>query len=257
MFDIQCNVFGKYHMTDPGVFYNGEDLWQVAKNQKQVEGEKNSTESPYVVMKLPDKEKEEMILLQYFNMRNKDNMVALFGARMDNDNYGKLVVYKFPPQKTIYSPYLFKQKLNQDTTISQQLSLWNKNGSKVQFGDTMIVPINNSLLYVEPMYLRANGKNSIPEVKRVIVSYGNNMVIAESIDSALEQLFNYDDSDNAGEKQQDNKQGTGAVDNSKAQYIKQAKELYDKAINAQKSGEWSQYGEYINSLGQVIDSLNK
>ena len=191
LFKIQCSVLGKYHITDPGVFYNGEDLWDVAKNQKQVDGQKDSAEAPYVVMKLPGEKNEEMILLQYFNMRNKDNMVALFGARMDKENYGKMVLYKFPPQKTIYSPYLFKQKLNQDTTISQQLSLWNKDGSQVQFGDTMIVPINNSLLYIEPMYLRASGKNSIPEMKRVIVSYGDKMILAESIESALEQVFNY------------------------------------------------------------------
>ena len=143
-------------------------------------------------MKLPGEKKEEMVLLKYFNMRNKDNMVALFGARMDRDNYGKMVFYKFPPQKTIYSPYLFKQKLNQDTTISKELSLWNKDGSQVQFGDTMIVPINNSLVYVEPMYLRASGKNSIPEMKRVIVSYGDKIILAENIDSAFEQLFNID-----------------------------------------------------------------
>ncbi|AYD39056.1 UPF0182 family protein [Clostridium fermenticellae] len=256
MFDIQCSVYGKYHMTDPGVFYNGEDLWQVSKNQKQVGGEKNTAESPYVVMKLPGQKSEEMILLQYFNMRNKDNMVALFGAKMDKGNYGKLVVYKFPPQKTIYSPYLFKQNLNQDTTISQQLSLWNKNGSQVQFGDTIIVPINDSLLYVEPMYLRANGKNSIPEVKRVIVSYGNKIVLAENIDSALKQLFNYS-TDTDDQNDTDNNQATGNLDSNKQQYIKQAQDLYNKAVDAQKNGDWAKYGEYIKSLGQIIEFLNK
>ncbi|MTK13644.1 MAG: UPF0182 family protein [Clostridiaceae bacterium] len=254
LFKIQCNVLGKYHMTDPGVFYNGEDLWEVSRNQKQVDGEKDSMEAPYVVMKLPGEKNEEMILLQYFNMRNKDNMVALFGARMDKDNYGKMILYKFPPQKTIYSPYLFKQMLNQDTTISKELSLWNKAGSQVQFGDTIIVPINNSLLYVEPMYLRASGKNSIPEMKRVIVSYGDKIILAENIESALQQLFNY----------KDNSQTNGAAgqtqysdSDQKLDKVKKAKELYEKAVDAQKNGDWAKYGEYIKMLGETINELNK
>ncbi len=254
LFKIQCSILGKYHMTDPGVFYNGEDLWEVAKNQKQLDGQKDAMESPYVVMKLPTEKNEEMILLQYFNMRNKDNMVALFGARMDKDNYGKMVLYKFPPQKTIYSPYLFKQKLNQDTTISQELALWNKEGSQVQFGDTMIVPINNSLLYIEPMYLRASGKNSIPEMKRVIVSYGDKIILAENIDGALQQVFNY--------KNEDKNEGADSniasqVDTKKIQNMKLAKELYDKAMESQKNGDWSKYGEYIKKLGETVNELSK
>lgn len=255
LFTIQCDILGKYHVTDPGVFYNGEDLWEVSKNQKQVEGQKDSTEAPYVVMKLPGEKSEEMVVLQYFNMRNKDNMVALFGARMDGDNYGKMVLYKFPPQKTVYSPYLFKQKLNQDTAISKELSLWNKGDSQVQFGDTIIVPINNSLLYVEPMYLRASGKNSIPEMKRVIVSYGENIILSENIESALEQMFNYKQEDKGKNVSQGNTAGVNSAE--KMTKIKQAKELYDKALEAQKSGDWAKYGEYIKQLGDMITELNK
>ncbi|EET85546.1 conserved hypothetical protein, partial [Clostridium carboxidivorans P7] len=254
LFKTQCSVLGKYHMTDPGVFYNGEDLWEVAKNQKQIDGEKDTMESPYVVMKLPNEKSEEMILLQYFNMKNKDNMVALFGARMDNDNYGKMVLYKFPPQKTIYSPYLFKQKINQDTTISQELALWNKNGSQVQFGDTMIVPINDSLLYIEPMYLRASGKNSIPEMKRVIVSYGDKIVLSENVETALQQVFNYKN-ENKNDESSNNKAPEDTT--KKVQNIKTAKDLYDKAIEAQKSGDWAKYGEYIKQLGETINQLGK
>ena len=254
LFNIQCSILGKYHVTDPGVFYSGEDLWEVASNQKEVSGEKSLIESPYVVMRPAGASKEEMILLQYFNMRDKDNMVALFGARMDGDNYGKLILYKFPPEKTIYSPYLFKQKLNQDTTISQQLSLWNKNGSTVQFGDTMIVPIKNSLLYVEPMYLRANGKDSIPEMKRVIVSYGDKILLAQSIDDALNQIFNYNQDSSNESIDNSQKQTTPSVNSDQ---MKRAKTLYDNAISAQKNGDWAKYGEDIEELGKIIDSLSK
>lgn len=255
LFNIQCSVLGKYHMTDPGVFYNAEDLWEVSKNQKTVQGQTTADESSYVIMRLPESKDEEMLLVQYFNMRNKDNMVAMYGTRMDGDNYGKMVLYKFPPQKTIYSPYMFKQKLNQDTTISKELSLWNKEGSEVIYGDTMIVPINNSLLYVEPMYLRANGKNSIPEMKRVIVSYGDKLVLADNIEAALTQLFNYNEAANAQQPSVPN--GNVNLDAKAKEKIKSAKEMFDKAMEAQKSGDWAKYGEYINKVSELLGDLNK
>lgn len=254
LFNLQCSVLSRYHMTDSDVFYNEEDLWQVSENQTQVEGEKGIIEGDYVVMKLPENDKEEMILLEYFNMRNKDNMVALFGARMDKDNYGKMFLYQFPPQKTIYSPYLFKQKMNQDPVISQEISLWNKEGSSVMYGDTMIIPVNNSLLYVEPIYLRATGKNSIPEMKRLVVSYGDKILLAESIDSALEQIFNYKDAQNKTNVVP----GTSSTINEDTkEKIKGAKEAFDKAIEAQKSGDWAKYGDYIKNLQNILNELNK
>ncbi|MBV4420242.1 UPF0182 family protein [Clostridium tyrobutyricum] len=255
LFTIQSNVIGKYHITDPGVFYNGEDVWEVAKNQKQVNGDKSSMESPYVVMKLPGEKKEEMMLIQYLNMKNKDNMSGLFGARMDGNNYGKMVLYKFPPEKTVYSPYLFKQRLNQDPNISQELSLWNKDGSKVQYGDTIILPIDNSLLYIEPVYLRASGKDSIPEMKRVIVSYGDKMILSQNIDTAMQELFNYNQNDNS--QPDSNQKNSNDLDDSKSKMLQNIKDLYNKAIDAQKNGDWSKYGDYIKQLGENIDKLNK
>ncbi len=247
LFNIQCEVLEKYHMTDPVVFYNGEDLWQISKNRKDIEGKRQLNETSYVITRLPDEKKEEMLLLEYFNMRNKENMVGLLGARMDGDNYGKLVLYKFPPKKTVYSPFLFKNKLNQDPVISKEISLWNTEGSKVNYGDTVIIPIKNSLLYIEPLYLRANGKNSIPEMKRVIVCYGEKIVIAENIEKALEDIFNYAEK-NIGRE-------TGTIDN--INNIKKAREFYDKALEAQKNGDWAKYGEYINELGNILKDLDQ
>ncbi len=212
-------------------------------------------ESPYVVMKLPGEKKEEMMLIQYLNMRNKDNMSGLFGARMDGNNYGKMVLYKFPPEKTVYSPYLFKQRLNQDPNISQELSLWNKDGSKVQYGDTIILPIDNSLLYIEPVYLRASGKDSIPEMKRVIVSYGDKMILSQNIDTAMQELFNYNQNDNS--QPDSNQKNNDDLDDSKSKMLQNIKNLYNKAIDAQKNGDWSKYGDYIKQLGENIDKLNK
>lgn len=256
LFNIQCNVLGKYHMTDPGVFYNGEDLWEVSKNQKSVAGEQQINEGSYVVMRLPGNNKEEMVLLEYFNMRGKDNMVALFGARMDKENYGKMVLYKFPPQKTIYSPYLFKQKINQDPVISKEISLWNKEGSELIYGDTMIIPINNSLLYVEPIYLRATGKNSIPEMKRVVVGFGDRIILANDIESALEQIFNYTEAQ-PGVPAVPQTPSNSNIDAGVKDKIKGAKEVFDKAIEAQKNGDWAKYGEYIKNLQDILSELNK
>lgn len=258
LFRTQSAVLEKYHVTDTGIFYNGEDLWDVSKNMNGVEGEKNVSDSSYTVMKLPDESKAEMVLMEYFNMRNKNNMVALLGARMDGNNYGKMVLYKLPTDKTIDSPYLFNQKLRQDPTISKEISLWNTQGSKVQFGDTSVVPINKSLIYVVPVYIRAEGKNSIPEVKRVIVEYGSKVVMADSVDKALEQIFNYTDSqdnNSQNEVQNGNKNKTeSSIDKQK---LKTAQELYNNAIDAQKNGDWSKYGEYIKELGKTIEELNK
>ncbi|NFV14516.1 UPF0182 family protein [Clostridium sporogenes] len=249
LFNIQSKVLGRYHVKDPGVFYNGEDLWEVSKDQKQVEGETNTNDAPYIIMKLPEQNKEEMVLLNYFNVMKKDNMIALFGARMDGDQYGKKILYKLPSDKTIYSPYLFKQKINQDTNISKELSLWNKEGSQVQYGDTIILPIKNSLLYIEPLYLRASGKSSIPEMKRVILSYNDKLVLSSNIQDGIKEIF---DSKDNKINDKNEKSVTKTIDDSK---LKKAKEYYDEAIKAQKNGDWIKYGENINKLGDLLNDI--
>lgn len=250
LFEIQCNVLGKYHVTDPGVFYNGDDVWSIAQDKEKVEEEQKANEASYVTMKLPNSSKEEMVVLEYFNTKGRDNMVAMFGARMDGENYGKMFLYKFPTGGTIYSPMLFKQKINQDPVISKELSLWDTKGSEVQFGDILIVPIENSLLYVEPLYLRASGEKSIPEMKNVIVGYADKLVLAPNIESALQKLFNI---------QVNNEEGKAPTTggNVVSGDISKAKELYNKAIEAQKSGDWAKYGEYITELGKLIENLSK
>ncbi|MBC8062580.1 MAG: UPF0182 family protein [Clostridiaceae bacterium] len=255
MFKIQCEVMGKYHVTDPNVFYNGDDLWQIAENQKEVNAEKTVNNASYLYMKLPDETKNEMLLMNYFNVRNKNNMNALFGARMDGENYGKLVLYRLPSQENIPSPYMFKQQLSQDTSISSQITLWDAAGSKVIYGDTVILPIKNSLLYIEPLYLRATGATSIPEMKRVIVSYGGKIVLTQNIETALQQIFNLEPTV-PGTTVTTPSTGTTtpAMDASK---LKGAKDLFDKALTAQKNGDWATYGDNIDKLGKLLNDLSK
>lgn len=252
LFKLQGDVIAKYHMTDPGVFFNSEDLWQISTNEKEVKGEVAINDSSYFTTKLPGSSKEEMVLVDYFNMRERPNMVSMLGARMDGDNYGKLVLYRFPTDQSIDSPYLFKSKINQDTTISQEITLWNKEGSQVVYGDTIILPIKNSLLYIEPLYLRSNGENAIPEMKRVIMMYGDKIISAETIDKALAGIFDY--KTETKETKPDTAAGGGSVSKENAAAIK---DLYDKAIAAQKNGDWASYGDYIKKLGDMINQLNK
>ncbi|WP_125154826.1 UPF0182 family protein [Clostridium rectalis] len=252
IFKLQCKVLEKYHMIDPMAFLNGDDLWEVSKNQKSVNTDKSIDEAPYVVMKMQGENKEEMVVLEYFNMKERNTMSSILGARMDGKNYGKLIMYKLPSYKTIYSPYFFKQKLKQDPIISKELSLWNTGGSEVKFGDTIIVPINNSLLYIESMYLRASGKSSAPEVKRIVLSYGDKIILSENIDGALKQLFSYN-----GKENNKNSSVNSTKDEETNKFLKDARDLYNKAIESQKSGDWSKYGEYIKKLGEILNSINK
>lgn len=252
IYNLQCNVLEKYHVTDPGVFYSGDDAWSISTNQEKIEGKKEVSEASYLIMKLPKEIKEEMVLLEYFNTKGRDNMVALLGARMDADNYGKMVLYKFPPKQTVYSPVLFKQKMNQDTIISKELSLWNTQGSEVQFGETTIIPIKNSLLYVEPMYLRAKGEKSIPEMKKIVVSYGDKIILADNIESALQQIFNYTDKNNTSKSEDNPNINAMTLEN-----IRIAKDLYNKALEAQKNGNWVEYGTFIKQLGDILDKISK
>lgn len=249
MFKIQTKVLGKYHMTDPSIFFNGEDLWDVAKAYNSTEQDDINKEASYIMTKLPGEDKAEMVLMEYFNMRNKENMLGILAARMDGNNYGKMQLYKFPPKKTIYSPWLFNSKINGDSNISKEISLWKSKDSTVEFGDTMIIPINKSLLYVQPLYIRSNSKNSIPEMKRVIVYMGDKVVIEDNIDKALNTLLSGETtvtevSPNKNESE---------IKNKPNEVLVKIKDLYNKALESQKNGDWAKYGEYIKELGSLIE----
>ncbi len=248
LFEYQAVVMERYHVTDPNVFYNGEDIWERSKSTKTVVDEKSVSDAYSLFTRFPGEEELELIFTDYYTIKGKENMVAIVSARMDGENYGKIVEFKFPPQKTVSSPYLFRNKLNQDTTISKELSLLDARGSSVNFGDIVITPINDSLLYVVPLYLVAEGENSIPEVKRVIVSNDDRIVIAESLDKGLEDLFGYGPGgETPGEP--------GEPGEVPGDLVQQALQLYEAALEAQREGNWAEYGRLIEELGKVIEEL--
>ena len=277
LFELQSKVLTKYHVDDHIKLFTEEDLWDrsldVVKHggenlsqgdegkeesilNKAKENKNNEAENEglYLMTKLPDEENVEMMLLDYFNMRGKQSMVALLGARMDGDNYGELVMYKFPPQRTIYSPILFKNRIQQDPNISKEISLWAGKGSEVIYGDIIIVPIEDSLLYLNTIYLKANSENSMPEMKRVILSNGDKIVIEENIEKALLKLFNYNSFEENKNSNKDETSNTEITSDNSG--VKEAADLFNKAIEAQKNGDWATYGEFINKLGDVLNKMS-
>lgn len=186
-FDIQSEVYRAYHVENPVVFYNGEDIWDIA-NEKYMDGIQK-IESNYVMFKLGDSDKKEFALILPYTPREKPNMTSLLVARSDGDNYGKLYMYKFPKDKTIQGPLMIEARIDQDSQISPQFTLWGQKGSTVLRGNIIVVPIEDSLLYVEPIYLKADNPNSLPEMKRVIVAYQDKVVMEETLEEALDRIF--------------------------------------------------------------------
>lgn len=190
-FDLQSQIYRSYHVNNPEVFYNGEDVWSIA-NEKYMDGVE-PIKSNYVMFKLPDSEVEEFALIIPYTPIEKANMTSLLVARNDGDNYGKLYIYKFPKDKTIQGPMMIESRIDQNSDISPQFTLWGQEGSTVLRGNLIVVPVNNSIMYVEPIYLQADNPNSLPEMKRVIVAYQEKIIMAESLDLALAQIFELDE----------------------------------------------------------------
>ena len=186
LFSIQSERLLTYHMRDPQVFYNREDQWQIPK---EIYGNKSQAVAPYyLIMKLPTASEEEFILLHPYTPTSRPNLIAWLAARSDGEEYGKLLLYKFPKQKLIYGPNQIEALINQDPVISQQISLWNREGSRAIQGNLLIIPIEQSLLYVEPLYIEAE-ENSLPALARVIVVYENQIVMAETLDEGINAIF--------------------------------------------------------------------
>lgn len=185
-FQAQAQMYQAYHMANAEVFYNREDLWQFP--QQVYEGDQRQMEPYYIIMRLPESEQEEFILIIPFTPVNKDNMVAWMAARSDGDEYGKVLLYEFPKQELVYGPRQVDARIDQNPDISQQLTLWSQEGSRVIRGDLLVIPIQRSLLYVEPVYLRAE-QGELPELKRVIIAYGDQTVMANDLETALAAVF--------------------------------------------------------------------
>ncbi len=186
LFGIQAAQYQTFHMTDPQVFYNREDLW--VPPQETYDGKTGPMEPYYILMKLPGSDQLEYLLMSPFTPQNRDNMISWLAARSDFPNYGKMIFYQLPKDKLTYGPSQISAMIDQSTTISEQLTLWDQKGSGVIRGKLVVIPIENSFLYIVPLYLRAEGTN-FPQLKRVIAATGDKVVMQPTLDEALSALF--------------------------------------------------------------------
>jgi uncharacterized membrane protein (UPF0182 family) len=244
LFKIQSLIYGTYHMSDIKVFYNKEDAWQIPSEIYGV-GQKIKVEPYYIIMKLPEETNEEFILMTSFSPIKKDNMVAWMAARSDGENYGKLIVYKFPKDKLVYGPLQIEAKIDQDSEISKQLTLWSQQGSRVTRGNLLVIPIMNGLLYIEPLYMEAE-TGQLPELKRILVSDGERVVMEENLAKALNVLF--------GEFKQVSVDYESKPTN---KLIDEAQSYYSLIEDSMKQGDWSGIGENLDKLGGILYNLNQ
>jgi uncharacterized membrane protein (UPF0182 family) len=236
LFTIQAQIYQSYHMSDPEVFYNQEDLWRFP--QEQYDTQQQLMEPYYLIMSLPQVNQEEFILILPFTPANKDNMIAWMTARSDGENYGKLFLYEFPKQELIYGPSQIEARINQSPEISEQFTLWSRERTSIIRGSLLVIPIEQSLLYVEPIYLRSE-QSELPELTRVIVAYDKEIVMAETLDQALANVF------------AEEIQSVPALQNP-SPLNQSAWTLYQKAQDAARRGNWSEYGKYQQELEKQL-----
>ncbi len=256
IFQLQASVHSTYHMTQPAIFYNKEDQWEVPAIDRA--GESQRMQPYYTIMKLPGEDRAEFIQMLPFTPRRRDNLASWMVARSDGEHYGKLMVFQFPKQKLIFGPRQVVARINQDQVISPQITLWSQQGSEVIQGTLMVIPIEESLIYVRPLYLRAQA-GRIPELTRVIVAYNNRIVMDRTLDAAIAQLFG-GAQPQAARAEEEPAQEAGAaapVLATVAALSAEARQVYERAIEAQRAGDWAKYGEEIRRLGELLERLRQ
>jgi len=246
LFNIQIEMYNTYHMTDPQVFYNQEDYWQVP-NELYDTGQQELFPY-YIIMRLPEAKKEEFILMLPLTPSGKDNMIAWMCARCDAPNYGDLIVYSFPKDKLIYGPMQIEARINQKPDISSELTLWSQKGSQVIKGNQLVIPIENSFIYVEPVYLQSE-QGQIPELKRVIVAFNEKIEMKETLDEALQAIFNITGVQGVVPQQLAANQSYMPVFSTQAS---EALDHYNKALDYLKQDNWSDFGNELQQMKSVL-----
>jgi len=258
LFTIQAFIYATYHMKTPQVFYNKEDQWEIPEIDNKM------MEPYYTIMKLPGNTKEEYILMLPFTPRGKSNLSAWMVAQSDGENYGQLVTYTFPKQKLIYGPNQIVARINQDAEVSRQISLWDQRGSKVIQGTMLVIPIEESLIYVRPLYLKADA-GKIPELKRVIVGYEDRIAMESTLEKALAKIFGENALESLPSSMTAEKDAVQLVDASpkppeniilKQSDYQTIKNLFGRAMKRQEemNKKLSDYNEDMEALGRALDS---
>jgi uncharacterized protein len=246
LFTVQADQYRTFHMTDPQVFYNREDLWTAP--MEKYAGEAQPMEPYYILAKLPGSDQLEYLLMTPFTPQNRDNMISWMAARSDFPEYGKMLFYELPKEKLIYGPNQIEAMIDQNTTISQQLTLWNQQGSRVIRGKQIVTPIENSFLYVVPLYLKAEGTN-FPQLKRVIAVAGDKVVMEPTLDEALNALFGTQQPQATPAAQ-----ATGATVGMTTGQLDagQARAQFEDAQKAMQQGDWQKFGKAMEALKHLL-----
>ena len=254
-FAIQARKYATYHMLDPQVFYNKEDQWAVPR--RTIEGRDRDMEPYYTIMRLPGEQREEFILLTLFNPARRDNMIAWMAARSDPPNYGRLIVFNFPKQKLVYGPRQIDARIDQDPVISQQLALWNQRGSTVIRGSLLAIPIDQSLVYVQPLYLAASEQGALPELRRVIVAYGNQIAMEPTLDQSLGRIFGGRSSPTTAGGRSPTAEAAAEIAADARQLGQRAWEIWTRAQDALRRGDWATYGAEQKRLEETLRALSQ
>ena len=268
IFAVQSSVYATYHMTEPDVFYNREDQWEIPTIGDGGQGV--LMEPYYTIMRLPGEENAEFIQMLPFTPRQRDNLAAWLVARSDGEQYGRMRVFVFPTQRLVFGPRQVVARINQDQAISPQITLWNQQGSQVDWGTLMVIPIEESLIYVRPLYLRSSG-GRIPELRRVVVAYDNRIVMEPTLDGALRRLFDEAAPTATGPNPDvidtlsltaaaplqtppaaATSPGAGPTD-----LAGQAQNAYARAVAAQRAGDWTAYGLELERLGAILEQMQQ
>ncbi|MDW7728413.1 MAG: UPF0182 family protein [Bacillota bacterium] len=265
LFNIQAQMLTLYHITDPNIFYTREDLWAVPTEQSF--GQEQLMEPYYTILQLPGYVEPEYVLILPFTPDSRNNMISWMVARCDQPNYGEVEIFLFPADRVILGPNQIENRIDQSTEISEQFTLWGQAGSRVIRGNLLVLPISNALLYVEPIFLEAEG-GGLPELARVIVVFGETVVMEDTLDRALIRIFGEMDAlppdldfEDLPIVQPDHEDdlipGEPVVidDTLVSELIRQAQIVYEEAIESQQAGDWAAYGEKIKELEQILNDL--
>ncbi len=249
MFSIQAHVYATYHVQDPQVFFNKEDILSIPR--QRLDGRESDMEPYYTIMRLPGESKEEFVLLLPFTPNRRDNMRAWLAARSDGPHYGKLTALEFPKAKLVYGPKQIDARIDQDTVISQQITLWSQAGSQVIRGSLLAIPIEKSLLYVQPLYLAAS-QGSLPELKRVIVAFGNQIAMEETFEQSLQRIFGA----KPGQPAAPVAPATAAESApEKKNLAGQALDHFRRSQEFLKQGNWGGYGEEMKRVEALLKEM--
>ncbi|MFC0301633.1 UPF0182 family protein [Virgibacillus soli] len=267
LFKTQAKMYGTYHMSNLEVFYNREDYWQFPTEKyfdKDIE-----MEPYYITMKLPEYDEEEFVLMLPYTPKKRQNMISWIGVRNDGEHYGEMFVYRFPKQKNIYGPQQIENRINQDSVISQQLNLWAQGGSEVIRGNLLAIPIEDTVLYVEPVYIESSNETSLPEVKQVIMAYGDHIVMEETFEKSLDKILEVinpgkktEDKTESDKPDTEEKEDTGKDKPSQPlldadELLQEIGDKFTAYREALANGNWEKAGKIMEDIEAILEDTKK